>query len=241
MDQFGPFGYVCFFRILEVYSSEFRTDPKWKLRITRSYLKSKLHKRQDKLVLDCLKVIANSGKWEVDIGDKYITIYIYKFRRLLDDSTLRKIREHEKKFGIGSERVLQEEEEEEEEEIKTEEPEKPAPKINKMSEWIDSHKGMKIYITRFEKTSWEKIRLAIGEALKKDKHPEAIKDLIIYIYKHQKRIPDCQSYFWGALNKISGNYYEQENTSKHQKIKFEEIPTIGAIFDRMKANLKGKK
>lgn len=239
MDQFGSFGYVCFFRILEVYSNEFRTDPNWKLKVTRSYLKSKLHKRQDKLVLNCLKVIANSGKWEIDIDDKYVTIYINKFRRLLDDSTLRKIRAYEKKFGIGSEKVLQEEEKEEEKEIKTDEPEKaPAPKVTKMGDWMDNHQGMKIYITKFEKTTWKKIRTAIGEALKKNKHPKAIQDLILYIYKHQKRIPDPQTYFWGALNKISGNYYEQENISKHEKTKLDEIPTIGAIFERMTKELK---
>ena len=115
----------------------------------------------------------------------------------------------------------------------------PAPKINKMGEWMDKNQGMKIYITRFEKESWLKIRTAIGEALKKDKHPEAIKDLIIYIYKHRKRIPDPQTYFWGTLNKISGNYYEQENISKHEKIKSEEIPTIGSIFKKMTTELKG--
>ncbi len=124
-----------------------------------------------------------------------------------------------------------------------EEPEKtPAPKVNKFGDWIDNNQGMKIYLTKFEKEGWPKIRTAIGQALKQNKHPIAIKDLLLYIYKHRKRIkPDLNTYFWGALNKVSGNYYEQENISKHKETKSQEIPSIGSIFERMTEDLKNEK
>ena len=117
---------------------------------------------------------------------------------------------------------------------KDDKPEKPpAPKINKFSNWIDQNKGIKIYLASFEKTTWPKIRQAIGEALKKNKHPVAIKDLIIYIYKNRNKIDMPHTYFWKTINIISGNYYANETETKHKETKTQEIPDLGKIFDKM--------
>lgn len=62
MDRFGADGYLVFFGILEIYSREFKAEPGWNLSVTRSYLKQKLHKRQDTLILKVLQFIATHGK-----------------------------------------------------------------------------------------------------------------------------------------------------------------------------------
>ncbi|HEA67824.1 MAG TPA: hypothetical protein ENI07_13535 [Desulfobacterales bacterium] len=92
MTQYGSDGYLVFFGVLEIYAREFKPELDWKLRITREYLKQKLHKRQDTLVIKSLKHIKNSGKWEIDINDREVIVFIPKFKEILDDWTLRKLR-----------------------------------------------------------------------------------------------------------------------------------------------------
>lgn len=130
-----------FFGILEIYAREFRTDDGWHLNVTRKYLKEKLHKRQETVILKCLefiatngertggvcdefgaslsgvsilnsnssetrgklvenskKVIQNSGKWDLCLYGERVLIYVPKFRELLDESTLKKLREKERSF-----------------------------------------------------------------------------------------------------------------------------------------------
>lgn len=91
MTEFGSDGYVVFFGIIEIYSREFKTEVGWNLSITRSYLKQKLRKRQDTLIVKSLEHIKNSGKWEVEFNGEQVTIFIPKFRELLDEWTLRKL------------------------------------------------------------------------------------------------------------------------------------------------------
>ena len=116
--------------------------------------------------------------------------------------------------------------------IKDEQPEKdPAPKINKLGNWIDENPGIKIYLKKFSETSWPKIRTAIGEALKKNKHQGAIKDLIIYI--HGRKIDKPNDYFWKTINIISGNYYAAESEKEHKKTKSQEFPDLKSVFNNM--------
>lgn len=98
MQECGADGYLTFFGVLEIYAREFSTKDDWKLSTTRSYLKRKLCKRQDTLVMKSLKHIQNSGKWDVKINGDEISIFIPKFRELLDESTLKKFREKEQSF-----------------------------------------------------------------------------------------------------------------------------------------------
>lgn len=102
MTKYGSDGYVVFFGILEIYSREFKTELGWKLSVTRDYLKKKLCKRQDTLIIKSLEHIKNSGKWDVEISQDRITIFIPKFRELLDESTLKKLRDAEKSFRNSS-------------------------------------------------------------------------------------------------------------------------------------------
>lgn len=92
LSDCGSDGYLVFFGILEIYSREFSPELDWKLCVTRAYLRQKLVKRQDTLVMKCLKHIQKSGKWEIDIKDEEIIIHIPKFKAILDDWTSRKLR-----------------------------------------------------------------------------------------------------------------------------------------------------
>lgn len=92
IHQFGADGYLVFFGILEIYSREFKTEDNWKLTVTRSYLRRKLHKRQDTLIIKILKVIQNSGKWEIKTNGLQVIVFIPKFKELLDDWTKKKLR-----------------------------------------------------------------------------------------------------------------------------------------------------
>lgn len=82
---------MVFFGILEIYSREFKPEDKWKLNVTRAQLRAKLQKRQDTLVINCLKHIQNSGKWEIEITEKDVIIFIPKFTELLDEWSRRKL------------------------------------------------------------------------------------------------------------------------------------------------------
>ena len=92
---------MVFFGVLEIYSREFKTELNWNLTVTRSYLDQKLNKRQSTLVVKILKHIGNSGKWDVNIEENNITIFIPKFRDLLDETTLRKLRLSENKSEVS--------------------------------------------------------------------------------------------------------------------------------------------
>lgn len=91
MTRFGSDGYLVFFGILEIYAREFKPEVGWKLEVTRAYLKQKFIKRQDTLIINSLKHIQNSGKWEIEINGDQITIYIPKFKELLDNWTAKQI------------------------------------------------------------------------------------------------------------------------------------------------------
>jgi hypothetical protein len=61
MEVFGADGYLTFFGILEIYSREFKPEDGWKLSVTRSFLRQKLHKRQDTIIIKCLEYIGSHG------------------------------------------------------------------------------------------------------------------------------------------------------------------------------------
>ena len=111
IDQFGGDGYLVFFGVLEIYSQEFKPELNWKLNITRAYLKQKLHKRQDTLPIKILEHIKNSGKWEVSLNGSQLTIFIPKFKEIIDEWTKKKLRSD----SVVPPKILPPEEEVEEE------------------------------------------------------------------------------------------------------------------------------
>lgn len=120
LNRYGADGYLVFFGILEIYSREFKAEPGWNLSVTRSYLKQKLCKRQDTLIINCLKHITNSGKWIVEFNEDQVTIFIPKFHEMVDEFTKRKLGtksgQAPKKLHTEAEREVEVEKEEKKEE-----------------------------------------------------------------------------------------------------------------------------
>lgn len=94
MSEFGSDGYVVFFGVLEIYSREFRTENGWKLETIPSYFHKKLLISPKKIK----KILSKIYKWEVELSDDKIRIFIPKFKELMDESTLKKIRDNENSF-----------------------------------------------------------------------------------------------------------------------------------------------
>ena len=91
ITKHGADGYLVFFGILEIYAREFKPELSWKLSVTLPYLKQKFHKTHKQLITNPLQTISNSGKWEVLIDGDKVTVFIPKFKELLDEWTARKI------------------------------------------------------------------------------------------------------------------------------------------------------
>jgi hypothetical protein len=87
-----------FFGILEIYAREFQIKDGWNLSITLSYLKQKFQKTHKQLITNPLQTISNSGKWDITIEGDNVTIFIPKFKELMDESTIKKLRANEKSF-----------------------------------------------------------------------------------------------------------------------------------------------
>lgn len=87
MEEFGSDAYVVFFGILEIYSREFSTENGWKLVTKLSYFHKKLLVSSSKVK----KILSKIYKWEISFNGEYVSIFIPKFRDLLDEWTLRKL------------------------------------------------------------------------------------------------------------------------------------------------------
>lgn len=89
---------MIFFGIIEIYAREFKTETGWKLDITLHYLRKKFNRTRNKPITNTLETIKNSGKWEIVINNDDVSIFIPKFTELMDESTIKKLREKEKSF-----------------------------------------------------------------------------------------------------------------------------------------------
>jgi hypothetical protein len=98
MEQFGSDGYLTFFGVVEIYAREFQTENDWKLTVSWNYLHKKLLVSSQKLK----KILSKIHKWDINYTDTHVTIFIPKFKQLLDESTLKKLRESEKSFRNSS-------------------------------------------------------------------------------------------------------------------------------------------
>jgi hypothetical protein len=112
MSEYGPSGYLVFFGIIEIYAREYKPDHGWKLCTSVAYLKAKLHLTHGQVLLKCLKSISDAGKWNIEIGQKNITINIPKFQAMIDEYTDKQARKSRDKVatisGESRDKVLQE-------------------------------------------------------------------------------------------------------------------------------------
>lgn len=94
MEEFGGDGYLVFFGVIEIYAREFQTKNDWKLTEKLSFFRHKLLISQSKFK----KILSKITKWEVQYIDDKVSIFIPKFKELMDESTIKKLRENEKSF-----------------------------------------------------------------------------------------------------------------------------------------------
>jgi len=95
MHKWGAKGYTVFFGTLEIYAREFSPEIGWKLSLSWRYLKTKLCVFHLKVLTKIMDYIAKSGRFVFDEGSlegDNFTLFIPKFRELLDDTTLKKLR-----------------------------------------------------------------------------------------------------------------------------------------------------
>jgi hypothetical protein len=94
MNEFGAEGYLVFFGTLEIYAREFKAESDWKLTEKLSYFRHNLLISSSKFK----KILSKITKWEVSFNGDEVTIFIPKFRELLDDWTIRKVGKAEEKL-----------------------------------------------------------------------------------------------------------------------------------------------
>ena len=119
MAQHGDAGYVIFFGILEIYAREFHPEDEWKLTISWDYLRSKLHRTRNKQIENILRSIQIKNKWDIVLSDNEVSIYIPKFKELLDDWTSRKVSKKDKNSVVATEKLQKQEEAEEDKDTDT--------------------------------------------------------------------------------------------------------------------------
>jgi len=81
--QFGSDAYLVFFGTLEIYSREFSPEIGWKFDGNLRYFRQKFQLSNSKIK----KILSAIHKWEVIIDDDKISIFIPKFKELIDNYT----------------------------------------------------------------------------------------------------------------------------------------------------------
>jgi hypothetical protein len=102
-EEFGPSGYYVFFGTLELYAREFKTKNDWFLCVSVSFLCRKLFACRKNKIKTVLDFIDRSNKWEVSFKGSKVNIHIPKFRKYMDETTLKKLRCAEDRSGIDQE------------------------------------------------------------------------------------------------------------------------------------------
>lgn len=92
IDEFGDFGYVAFFGILEIYSREFKPENSEELRVKVDYIRQKLRQKRAKKLKNFLEYMSRSRKWRVTFEGMEVIIFIPKFNDLADEWTRKKLR-----------------------------------------------------------------------------------------------------------------------------------------------------
>lgn len=217
IEKHGPLGYLVFFGVIEIYAREFNTDSGWKLKVSSKYLMSKLKVFWKKKLLSVLNSLKTSGKWEIVINNDDITIFIPKFRELLDESTIKKLREKEQSFRNHSGTLPKSEATDRDKEADVDKEKELKASVNyKGNDQNDGQFKQKtqeaLNKVLFKFPRFPHARL-LGNAFSLNKHPQAI------IYALEETATKCNgldpaNYFETILKRTSGNFYEKEFQSK---------------------------
>jgi hypothetical protein len=90
---------------LEIYSREFKTENEFILTVSWSYLCSKLVVSRSQHIKKALLYCNERGRFEVKFNGKFVEIYIPKFKKYLDEFTLKKLRLSEQKSGVTPDKL----------------------------------------------------------------------------------------------------------------------------------------
>jgi len=210
LDRFGGDGYLVFFGVLEIYAREFKPTPNWNLSITRAYLKQKLHKRQDTLIMKSLEFIKNSGKWDININGSQITIFIPKFNELTDDWTKKKLRSDSvvapKNLPLDKDKDKEEDISSKEDTLKSTSDEKLSlASMPKIKDEIE-----KIAERLYRKKAFPRVHAFKNQMLKQKINPRAILHSLIRCDLKKPEPSEAWGYCLNIIKVEDGNYNETD-------------------------------
>jgi len=232
MTLFGGDGYLVFFGVLEIYSREFKTEPGWKLKVTRAYLRQKLQKRQDTLIMNCLKHIQNSGKWQVDFIGQQVIIFIPKFTEIIDEWTSRKL---VSKSGVAPEILSVKQKQ-----SKIQNKDKSIP-ADISTETIEPKKQLvleklKETMLKFPDSRYQR-SIELFVQANWNKNDDAIIHCLSQLINSKKPISYPKSYLEKVLGIENGNFNERESMQEHAThkadIPVQDIPRLGEVLKVM--------
>lgn len=93
---------------MEIYAREFKVQDGFKLVLSLHYLCTKLVATRKQLIIKALNFCSEKGKWDVSYEGKNVVIYIHKFKKYLDETTLKKLRLAEQNSGMNPESIRNE-------------------------------------------------------------------------------------------------------------------------------------
>ena len=110
MYEFGSDAYLVFFGTLEIYADNFVPSERYELSVKTRYLRDKLLLSSSKLQKIFKKISQNPDKesqWEINFNNDQVTIFIPKFKKLLDNYTSDNLQETSKKLPSDKEETFQ--------------------------------------------------------------------------------------------------------------------------------------
>ena len=245
LSKYRGDGYLVFFGTLEIYAREFKTDDGWKLKTSLNYLKSKLQLYHANRLTIILSSIADLSGWSVNLNGKSVEIHIPKFRKYLDETTLKKLRKGERKSGHIPEPVQKtsptEVEEEVEEEKKNDAPAPPPSSKhykNHARGFLEQLDGAAKRILVLEASTRKGFNVyrRVQQQVNKGVHPGAIVKVLGGMAMLWNDIEKPDGYFTAALKSESGNFWEKENVLKHDKLKADFKDIANKILKGVEAN-----
>lgn len=131
INEFGHHGYYVFFRTLEILGRELDPSKPGYICISFEVFRKKFSKVSEKILKRILKHFQNSRRIFTKTFEKNSKTFIHvncpKFRKLLNESTMRKVREYRKKTGSKTvkKRLKDKDEDKDKDKDKRKEPPKP--------------------------------------------------------------------------------------------------------------------
>jgi hypothetical protein len=103
MYEFGSDAYLVFFGTLEIYSDNFSPENGWKLTVSLRYFHEKFLLSNSKIK----NILEKITEWEVTFNKDEVTVFIPKFKELLDNYTSDNSNKTSKKLPSDKEETFQ--------------------------------------------------------------------------------------------------------------------------------------